>query len=89
MKNLPAHKTLTTYVGERRVFTLGNEALVSVIRPHTCGKARMLVAVSADGYRTAYPFVTVSGKIDWNVSFFLSKRFLERSARHIRAAGLE
>jgi len=96
MKNLSDTRTLTTYIGEKRLFTLGNECLVSVIRPHTCGKARMLVAVTADGYRTDYPIWygdaspesrEIPGfsrsRIGWDNPEWFTKRFRERAARHI------
>ena len=88
MKNLPSYKTLTTYTGETRVFTLGNECLVSVLRSNGWGgRDRMLVAVTKDGYRTDYPIAYDSGSIGWDTPEYFTKRFRERAARHIRAFG--
>lgn len=86
--NLPTYQRLTTYANETRVFTLGREALVSVARPDTCGKARMLVAVTRDGFRTDYPRAYWNGTVGWDSPELFSKRFRERAKRHIMAANL-
>lgn len=85
MKNIfGAYPSLTTYLGEKRLLTVGNEALVSVIRPHTAKQGRMLVAVTRDGYRTDYPIRYDNGSVAFDNPEWFSKRFLMRATPHIR-----
>lgn len=78
-----AYPNLTTFIGEKRLLTVGNEALVSVIRPNTSNQARMLVAITCDGFRTDYPIAYDSGKIGWDNPEWFGERFKERARVHI------
>lgn len=74
---------LTTFAGERRVLTIGREALVCVKRP--AGQmGHMLVAITRDGFRTDYPMAYDSGQVVYNHPEWFSRRFKERAAPHVR-----
>lgn len=76
-----AFPCLTTFRGEKRLYTYNKEALVEVDRPDSI--ARMLVAVTRDGYRTDYPILYDSGKVGWDHPEWFSKGFLAGAAKLI------
>lgn len=80
----PRREKLTAFANEQVVFALpSGEALVTVDRQTGDGDPRMLVAVTADGFRTDYPIQYDNGNLGWDNPEWFSDEFKDKVKQHL------